>query len=206
MEKPVILCYNDGKSIRKGCAGMKFKKEIPLAGGEALLLRSLGVQDAQQALAVCRKTAGETLNLIRYEDEWTMTLEQEAAYLKKTEEDPKSLTLGAFLGDTLVGIASFAPCAAIDRARHRASLGICILKAYWGRGIGTALMQTLIDEVRKTAVEQLELEVVATNARAIRLYERFGFAEFGRHPRKLKYRDGTYADMVLMMLDLRDKP
>lgn len=184
---------------------MKFNKEIPLKDGGTLLLRSLGAQDAQQALAVCKRTAGETLNLIRYEDEWTMTLEQEAAYLKKTEDDPKSLMLGAFIGDTLAGIGSYLPCAAVDRARHRAELGICILKAYWGRGIGTAIMQTLIDEVKKTAVEQLELEVVAANERAIRLYERFGFVEFGRHPRKLKYRDGTYADMVLMMLDLRAK-
>ena len=184
---------------------MKFKKDIPLKSGGTLLLRSLGAQDAQQALAVCKRTAGETLYLVRYEDEWAMTLEQEAAYLKKTEDDPKSLMLGAFVGDTLVGIGSFVPCAAVDRARHRASLGICILKAYWGQGIGTALMQTLIDEVKKTAVEQLELEVVSTNERAIRLYERFGFEAFGRHPRKLKYRDGTYADMVLMMLDLRVK-
>ena len=184
---------------------MKFKKEIPLKDGEVLLLRSLGAQDAQQALAVCRKTAGETLNLIRYEDGWTMTLEQEAKKKKKTEDDPKSLMLGAFVGETLVGVGSFLPCAAVDRARHRTSLGISILKAYWGRGIGTAIMQTLIDEVKKTAAEQLELEVVAANERAIRLYERFGFVEFARHPRKLKYRDGTYADMVLMMLDLRDK-
>ena len=184
---------------------MKFKREILLKTGEPLLLRSLGPQDAQQALAVCRKTAGETLNLLRYEDEWTMTLEQEAAYLKKMEDDLKSLMLGAFLGDTLVGIGSFLPCAAVDRARHRAELGICILRAYWGRGIGTEIMQTLVGEVKKTAVEQLELEVVGTNERAIALYERFGFVEFGRHPRKLKYRDGTYADMVLMMLDLRAK-
>lgn len=182
---------------------MKFKTEIAIEGGEALLLRSLNAQDAQQALAVCKQTAGETLNLIRNEDEWTMTLEQEAAFLKKMEDDSRSLMLGAFLGDQLVGIGSFQPCAAVDRARHRLSLGICIVKRRWGQGIGTAMMRTLIAEAKKTAAEQLELEVVSTNDRAIRLYARFGFAEFARHPRKLKYRDGTYADIALMMLNLR---
>lgn len=184
---------------------MRFKTEIALKGGETLLLRSLCAQDAQQALAVCKRTAGETLNLIRYEDEWTMTLEQEAAYIRKMEDDPRSLMLGAFLGERLVGIGSFMPCAAVDRVRHRLSLGICILRACWGRGIGTAMMRVLVDEAKKTPAEQLELEAVGTNERAIRLYERFGFETFARHPRKLKYRDGTYADMVLMMLDLRAK-
>lgn len=75
---------------------MKLKREARTKNGGALLLRSLCAQDAQQALSVCRQTAGETLNLIRYEDEWTMTLEQEAAYLKKAEDDPRSLMLGAF--------------------------------------------------------------------------------------------------------------
>ena len=193
------------QTIRKGCAGMKMKQEATQQNGEPLLLRSLCAQDAQQALSVCKRTAGETLNLIRYEDEWTITAEQEAAYLKKVEDNPKELMIGAFVGETLVGIGSFLLCAPVDRARHRLTLGICVLRAYWGLGIGTALLQTLIEEARKTPAEQLELEVVAANERAIRLYERFGFVEFGRHPRKLKYRDGTYADMVLMMLDLRAK-
>ena len=184
---------------------MKLKKEILLGGGETLLLRSLCAQDAPQALAVCKRTAGETLNLIRYEDEWTITVEQEAAHIKRQEDDPKALMIGAFVGETLVGIGSIAPPAPVDRARHRLSLGVCVLRAYWGRGIGTAMMQTLVEQARHMPAEQIELEVVGTNERAIRMYERFGFVQFGRHPRKLKYRDGTYADMVMMMLDLRAK-
>ena len=78
-----------------------------------------------------------------------------------------------------------------------------VLKSHWGMGVGTALLRVLVEQAKTTALEQLELEVVSTNERAIRLYERFGFTEFARHPRKLKYRDGSYADMVLMMLELR---
>ena len=67
------------------------------------------------------------------------------------------------------------------------------------------MMRALIDAAKETALEQLELQVVSANETAIRLYERFGFETFARHPRKLKYRDGRYADMLLMMLDLRNE-
>lgn len=184
---------------------MKIKKEIVLKSGETLLLRSLRAEDAQQALDLCRKTAGETLNLSRYADEWHITPEQERTYIHNMENGAKTLMIGAFIRGKLVGIASFAPPAPVDRARHRADLGIAIEKCCWGIGIGGAMMQALIDAAKETALEQLELEVVSTNERAVRLYERFGFAVFARHPRKLKYRDGTYADMLLMMLDLRSR-
>ena len=67
------------------------------------------------------------------------------------------------------------------------------------------MIAALLEKIKDTPYEQLELEVVAGNERAIRLYERFGFMEFARHPRKLKYRDGTYADIIMMMLDLTKK-
>lgn len=182
---------------------MKLKKQVQLAGGEEILLRSLCAADAKAALDLCRKTAGETMYMSRYADEWTITQEEEAQYIAKMECNPKALMLGAFVSGSLAGIASFVPPSPVDRMRHRATLGICILRAYWGRGIGSALMQALIDAAKGTVLEQLELEVVSSNERAIRLYERFGFAEFARHPRKMKYRDGRYADMAQMMLDLR---
>ena len=182
---------------------MKLKKEIMLSTGEELLLRSLTPQDAQEAIRVCTKAAGETLNLSRYADEWRITLDEEQVYIYRMENGSKSLMIGAFMRGRMVGIASFAPPAPTDRARHRANLGITILKSHWGMGVGTAMMRAMIDAAKTTALEQLELDVVSTNEKAIRLYERCGFEEYGRHPRMMKYRDGTYADMILMMLDLR---
>ena len=184
---------------------MKLKIEAALPDGGTVMLRSLVAADAKEALALCRKAAGETRNLIRCEDEWTIAPQEEAQHIVRMENNPKALMIGAFVSGRLAGIASFAPPSPVDRARHRATLGICVLRAYWGRGIGSAMMQALIDAARQTAIEQLELEVAAANERAIRLYERFGFAEYARHPRMIKYRDGRYADMVLMMLDLRGK-
>ena len=48
----------------------------------------------------------------------------------------------------------------------------------------------------------MELEVVADNARAIALYKKAGFAEYGRNPRGFRTRDGRWQENVLMRLEL----
>ena len=184
---------------------MKYRKEITLKSGESLLLCSLKPQDAQESIWLLKKTAEETLYMMRYPDEWIMTGETQREVLAQMEHAPKALMLGAFMDGHLIGIGNFRPVHPGDRARHRAGMGISILKSCWGKGVGTAMMHALIEAAKATALEQLELDVVSTNERAIRLYERFGFEVFARHPRKLKYRDGTYADMLLMVLDLRSR-
>jgi len=182
---------------------MKYKKEAILRNGEDCLLRSLCVADARETLALCKRTAEETRSLIRHADEWTMSDDEEAAFIRRHEGDPNALMIGAFLSGRLVGIASFEQSAPVSRARHRATLGVMVLKSCWRRGIATAMISALLEQIQDTPFEQLELEVVEDNEHAIRLYERFGFTVFARHPRKLKYRDGTYADILLMMLQLK---
>jgi len=140
---------------------------------------------------------------MREQDEWTITPEQQAAAIKRAEDGAKSLMLGAFAGGRLAGIASLQPVHPGVRARHRAGVGIALLRAYWGQGIGSALLQALIEAAKTTNIELLELEVVESNQPAIALYEKYGFQVYGRHPRMIKYRDGRYSDMLLMMLELR---
>ena len=48
---------------------MKFRRECETKTGRKLLLRSLTPADAEEALAVCRKTAGETAFMLRGENE-----------------------------------------------------------------------------------------------------------------------------------------
>jgi RimJ/RimL family protein N-acetyltransferase len=53
-------------------------------------------------------------------------------------------------------------------------------------------------------VERVELEVYARNARAIHLYEKYGFEHEGRK-RRLYYVDGEPMDMLMMALILEKK-
>ncbi len=68
-----------------------------------------------------------------------------------------------------------------------------------GRGIGSALLTTLLEEARVRGADDVLLEVRADNPRAQKLYLRFGFEQI--HVRPRYYRDGT--DALIMRLPLR---
>ncbi len=81
-------------------------------------------------------------------------------------------------------------------------MGIAVCKAHWNKSIGKKMMQGCISWCETKGVEQLELEVVIQNTRAVAMYKKFGFQIFGTKKHALKYRDGTYADEYQMILFL----
>ena len=128
-----------------------------------------------------------------------MTLESEEKYLETAAADPTTgMSLG-FAGSELVTVFDVRPQVR-QRVAHNATIGLSILKDYWHLGIGTIAMQTMIAFARSTGtIKILNLEVHAGNARAIALYERFGFTVVGRHKDRLNVR-GEYFDELMMDL------
>ena len=72
-------------------------------------------------------------------------------------------------------------------------------------GIGTALMEHCIRYAEKVGFLQLELDVVADNESAVKLYKRHGFVEFGRNPLGFRRRDGSWQEVILMRRELPQK-
>lgn len=58
------------------------------------------------------------------------------------------------------------------------TLGVC--ESWQRRGIGQRLVEALGRAARKAEARRLYLEVAASNATALRLYQKLGFAEIGR--------------------------
>src|SRR6266850_2275335 len=83
--------------------------------------------------------------------------------------------------------------------RHVGRLGMAFLPEYRGRGLGRRLVAQTIGAARQAGIERVELEVFASNERAIAFYQAVGFVIEGvkRRARKL---DGQYDDNVLMAL------
>ena len=78
-------------------------------------------------------------------------------------------------------------------------LGISILPDYRNNGLGTAIMQTMVDwATAHPIIEKLALGVWAENTPAVALYEKMGFTEEGRKVCEIKYANGQYDDCVCM--------
>lgn len=181
---------------------MKYQQQVTLKNGQVCTLRHPTAEDAQQIVDHMILTSAETDYMARYADEFTMTAAQEAQYLTELEESDDAVMISAELNGEIVANAGFNPVAKLERCQHRAELGISIRRACWGLGIGAAILRALIDTARQAGYEQLELDVVETNARAIALYEKLGFVSYGLRENSFKYRDGHTAALRLMLLRL----
>lgn len=101
-------------------------------------------------------------------------------------------------GYVIAGSADLVPLGKSIRRRHAMGLGITVADEWQGIGIGAALMAALIDKAdRWMNVLRIELQVYTDNARAIALYERFGFVVEGTH-RAHALRDGRFVDALTM--------
>jgi RimJ/RimL family protein N-acetyltransferase len=80
---------------------------------------------------------------------------------------------------------------------HAGKLGMGIIPAYRGRGLGRPLIETTLQAARKAGIERVELSVHADNARAIALYEKVGFVREGLARKSVRI-DGRYKDAIHM--------
>lgn len=85
----------------------------------------------------------------------------------------------------------------LRRNRKTLYLVVGVLQVHAGRGVGTALFQTLEEWARNIGVHRLELTVMTHNAAAVALYRKMGFEVEGT-ARDTLLVDGRYVDEYLM--------
>jgi len=102
---------------------------------------------------------------------------------------------GAFDGEAPVGMAGLNVHVG-ERKQHKATLwGMYVAPAARGSGVAADLVQAILDHARAAGLEQVQLTVMASNARARALYERMGFTPFGLEPNALKVGDAYFDDL-----------
>ena len=138
-----------------------------------------------------------------YEDELALPDEVWIARLQSAYERDGNMTFFAEVGGALIGMAG-AGWSSKAKLRHVAEVyGVYVSPGMRGRGIASALMRRLLDELRSLVqIEKVSLDVNAESLAAVRLYEKLGFEIVCTAKRELKV-DGRYYDLHMMELHLR---
>jgi ribosomal protein S18 acetylase RimI-like enzyme len=169
-----------------------------------MLIRSLSPSDAAEfrrvRIAVARAHP-DAFGRTPEEDE-ARTVDEYASMIASNVRDGESVLLGAF--DEALHLVGTAGCRreARTKLRHRAELwGVAVAVEAQGRGVARALVAEAIAWARTTGIEQITLEVVASNESARRLYASLGFETFGLHRDAERYAGNSY-DSEHMILGL----
>ena len=128
----------------------------------AIHLKRATVQDMEEYIRI-EKAVDSALNLVTTDPE------------EAQEEIKNSVTYLITLDDEIVGLISYKVKNTLDA--HIAE--VAILPAFQGKGIGTKVLELIIDELMQKGFKSVDLETHPDN-KALHLYEKFDFKAVGR--------------------------
>jgi len=135
-------------------------------------------EDAQRQAAFVDKTARDRE---AYLEKWRKILLDDAIITRAVEFD----------GDVVGSVGTFPMEGDIE-------LTYWIRKDVWGRGVATAAVAALLEEV---AVRPLHAQVVEDNVGSIRVLERNGFVRVGSEESFAEGRQATVTELIYLLAD-----
>ena len=163
-----------------------------------LLIREAEAEDAAELVTF--------LNCVSLETDFTsldgagilLTSEEMAIFLNKQASWDNQITLLAFLNDKIAGIVNITADQR-KRVRHIGDLFIVIGKKYWNNGLGSLLLEEVVEWAQASGIlRRLQLTVQTRNLAAVHLYQKHGFAIEGRQERGAYIEEGEFIDVYLM--------
>ncbi|OGG26204.1 hypothetical protein A2960_04470 [Candidatus Gottesmanbacteria bacterium RIFCSPLOWO2_01_FULL_39_12b] len=177
-----------GKIVYKG----KSKK------GNEIIIRYPEKSDLNELWRYINKLSKEK-TFVRFQGE-EITLKEEEKFVKDTLKkirEKKTIQLLVFHRDHLIGISGIEMYDKV--VKHLGLFGISVENEYRSEGIGRQLMRCVIEEAKKHLPDLriITLSHFAVNSVARKMYDDFGFKEYGKLPKGLFYRE-NYIDYIFM--------
>lgn len=184
-------------------ASVGLEKEIILADGARCLLRDVREGDEAELFRLDEITGADALLQGEDPEEAAMPLANRSRWVENVGADEAWIALVAELDGRLAGMLEFRAYDLPRLTRHVGRFFISLEAPARGRGIGRAMMEMMLDWARANErIEKVALSVLSTNVPAIALYKTLGFQEEGRRIKEFKLPDDTYADDVLMAVEV----
>lgn len=133
-------------------------------------------------------------NSIYREEE--VTLEERYAWFDEKLEHGFPI-FGAYEGDHLIGYAGYGTWRAAQGYRKSVELTIYVDQKRRGKGIGSKLMQTIIEHAKVDGYHVMIGAIDAANQQSIEFHKRFGFIEVARMP-EVALKNDQWLTLVFM--------
>ena len=174
-------------------------KWFQLKDGRMAVLRSPKEEDIEGTLEYLRVSASETEFLLRTPEECVKyTYESEKKLFEDWKASETTCAMVCVVDGKVAGNCHIEFKRSM-KTRHRASIGIALMKEFWNLGIGTKMFEEMIRVAKeRPGVTQLELEFIEGNSRARALYEKMGFRIYGVVPDAIKLKDGRLVNEYCM--------
>jgi RimJ/RimL family protein N-acetyltransferase len=172
---------------------------VALKGGQHALIERATEADAPRLIEYLEQVAGETDFLSFGAGEVGLTIEQEAALIRRLHDEDAGIMLKASIDGEVVALSTLARLPR-PRVRHCGSFGLSVLRKYWALGLGRAISEAVVLEARQLGFTRIELRVRHDNPRAISLYETLGFEVEGRLRGAFMVGSVAYDDLIMGLL------
>jgi ribosomal protein S18 acetylase RimI-like enzyme len=185
-----------GRFIRKGAG-----RALRVPTKQEIMLINIRIASAADA-EVLRDLRLEALRLhpVAFSADLESNAKQPVAFWQeRAEANHDKCIFLAELDGVVVGMTGIRR-GEVPKTRHAATIwGVYVKAEARGRGVGEKLMKAAVEWARQEKLTIVKLAVIATNATALRCYERAGFETYGREPAAIFY-EGEFHDELLMAL------
>lgn len=176
------------------------KKEVIIKDGLVCVVREALEEDAENIIKYINTVAGESDNITFGPGEFNITLDEEKNLINRINEIENCIMLVATINNEIVSVSNFNG-GKRPRNYHVGSLGISVIKKYWNKGVGTAVLKTMIDWAKIKGIKKINLSVRTDNKSATHLYEKVGFVKEGKTTRGM-YINNEFIDLYNMGIEV----
>lgn len=165
--------------------------------GHKFVIRSAANSDAETLSRLRLQIDGETEYMDRERGEGFIDKTGFEQLIKSDSKSSRNIFLVAVVDGRIIG---YSRCEGtnLKRLSHKVEFGICVLKDFWGYGIGRNLLKESVAWADSNGIKKVTLHVLEINTKAIELYKQFGFEVEGVLRNDKFLSDGKYYNTLVM--------
>ncbi|WP_177764765.1 GNAT family N-acetyltransferase [Flavobacterium sp. I3-2] len=176
-------------------------KIITLKNNKKIIIREAQINDAEELLNCIKKYISDSKYIPKFKQEIKLTIEQERNWIQSFLNATNSILLIAELDGEIIGNIDLTGSQR-KMMEHTAVIGMGMLNEWQNLGLGTALLNEIINWAKLNSIlELIWLQVYTENSLGLGLYRKMGFVESGIIKNFFK-RDGIYSDNLTMFMNL----